>query len=146
MKKDENYQAYLARDLQYVGRRPDDTEEFAILPLSPQDMIKRFAVGESEMGCPWPPGIWFSRRAPWTHGQPGVGHAHSERLHRRRQQPDWRKGSRHFFSLRPLAAAHRLPLPAGSDPLPVTRNSDLPGGGPEHLPAKRCMLHGTMVQ
>jgi ADP-ribose pyrophosphatase len=42
---DETCQVSLAWDLQYVGSRPDDTEAFEVLPLSPQDIEEQIRCG-----------------------------------------------------------------------------------------------------
>ena len=42
---DEICQVYLAWDLQYVGSRPDDTEEFELLRLSPPDIEEQIRGG-----------------------------------------------------------------------------------------------------
>ena len=42
---DEICHVYLAWDLQYIGSKPDDTEEFEVLPLSPQDLEAKIRGG-----------------------------------------------------------------------------------------------------
>jgi ADP-ribose pyrophosphatase len=75
---DETCHVYLAWDLQYAGSRPDDTEEFEVLSLSPQDMEAKICCGAIWDGmtlAAWqlvqaknPLGLWPAPGCPYSPG------------------------------------------------------------------------------